>query len=84
MKIKEQRDENNYYKREGDVLTVGMMDRIYKKQADEMNSYLKRLRAMSKEEAKRVSGNNLMKAGIADAEGKLTSRYSFSRKQEKR
>lgn len=84
VKSKERTELNNYYKREGDILTAGTMDKIYKKQADEMNSYLKRLRAMPKEEARKVSGNNLMKAGIADADGKLTNRYIYSKKQEKR
>ena len=84
MKNKYYIDKNNSAKREGDITTAGTMDKGYKRQANEMNLYLKRLRAMSKEEARRVSGNNLIKAGIADADGKLTSRYIYSKKQEKR
>ena len=84
MKNKYYIDKNNNPKREGDIMTAGTMDKVYKRQANEMNLYLKRLRAMSKEEARRVSGNNLIKAGIADADGKLTSPYIYSKKQEKR
>ena len=84
MKNKYYIDKNNNPKREGDIMTAGTMDKVYKRQANEMNLYLKRLRSMSKEEAMRLSGNNLIKAGISDADGKLTIRYIYSKKQEKR
>ena len=33
-------------------MTAGTMDKVYKRQANEMNLYLKRLRAMSKRKSK--------------------------------
>lgn len=67
------------YKRKGDIMAVGIMEKVYKEQAEDMRLYLKRLQSMPEEEARRVSKENLMKAGIVKEDGTLTERYSYSR-----
>lgn len=61
----------------GNIMTAGIMEKVYKEQAEDMRLYLERLQAMP-EEARRVSKENLMKAGIVKEDGTLTERYSYS------
>lgn len=69
------------YKRSGDIMTIGTMEKIYRKQAKGMKEYIDQLRSMPVEQAKEISKSNLMKAGIIKEDGTLTDRYPYSRKK---
>ena len=43
------------YKRSGDIMTIGTMEKIYRKQAKGMKEYIDQLRSMPVEQAKEIS-----------------------------
>lgn len=63
------------------------MDRIETEKTEylkEMKRYLDNFKTLSAEEAKKVAKKNLIASGIIEEDGKFSSRYYYSRKNEEK
>lgn len=76
MSEKENDTIHNSTEEEDDIMpTIELVEKERLSYIEEMEQYLKRLKAMPKKEAKELSKKNLIESGIFDENGELTEHY---------
>lgn len=76
MSEKENDTIRNSTEEEDDIMpTIELVEKERLSYIEEMEQYLKRLKAMPKKEAKELSKKNLIESGIFDENGELTEHY---------
>lgn len=84
MDVNNENRQKKYYKlkkhtkdkESGDIMpTIELVEKERLSYIEEMEQYLKDLKAMPKKEAKELSKKNLIESGIFDENGELTEHY---------